>query len=357
MPGQPRIIDIEPRRGKAKYTIEKVGSYYHVFKRDVLGLKSFPELATAFNSEVFNGLTAGRDFCETVEWAGNMTLTDTVLFPEYTRIEGAGSMTLANAVNKPMFTIADPCRGIELDGGSYFGNSTNQGAGDTWGFNAAQTTENTLKQSNSLTNCQFIDFKTTAIRLNRTGVYGYSIPWKLVNVYGFSPAGKGLEVEGITDSIFDVLHLGGGTRDLDFTGSVNCLWNLIYLEGGGMTGYGNTHQFNLVFVDHLTGFVAIDLNGVAQSTFTNFRIRKVGNADDGTYSAVYLHSNGADHCYGNTFGVFEFSHTVAARFNHGISEADANQDYNKYHAINAYTGVLAGLAVNKNGLNSNALYI
>jgi hypothetical protein len=85
-----------------KYTVYKVGSTYYAMDEDG-NITTDSSLGDLVNDEVFNGLSSGRTWQETVLLKGGLTLDDTLLIPSYTTLKINGKITLANSVNKDMF--------------------------------------------------------------------------------------------------------------------------------------------------------------------------------------------------------------------------------------------------------------
>lgn len=111
----------------APYTISIVSANYLGQDKEGQILQSSTNAATVINN-VFGYLTSGRTSKEVVNTIGNITITQPLIIPSYTKLNVQGAITLAYQSNCTMLqnSFGSWASDIEVTGGTWFGNGINQ---------------------------------------------------------------------------------------------------------------------------------------------------------------------------------------------------------------------------------------
>lgn len=176
--------------------------------------------ATVINATLAN-LTVGRTWNETVLLKGPIEINDTLKMPIYTHLIVDGSIKLANNTNKNMLEYLNPNYGkfIEIEGGYWDGNKTNNASGNgIYLNNSNYILFGSYDPTIRLHDFRMIDIPETGMVL----LGDHSGSW-ITRVVVHSAGKDGLELSSndcmITDSIFG-----------------NCGYRGVYLHGQVLGG-------------------------------------------------------------------------------------------------------------------------
>lgn len=312
--------------------------------------------ASAVINNAIGNLTVGRTWQETVYLKGNITITNSIVVSNWTRLLLDGTVTLANNANCDMIKNANPSTtnyNVVIEGGLWLGNRGTQSAGCWINF----TTTNGAPYPYTplfLKNLYVFDIYDTAIWIK----YGESsVVWMdNVDATTGSGTGYGLYLYGATDSLISHSHFGGGIE----TGG-----GAIYIYGGGglssWTDIRTDGPVSLIGVHQLTwtGFTIDcynrDMHGLTLYNskicqISNGIIRAQSNSGYNTKYAIYM-SDSSNNTISNIYCGRPQESIETQRWAYGVYE-DGTANRNIFIGINAFDALTAGIKTS--GANSHA---
>jgi len=300
-------------------------------------------------------LTVGRTWQEKVLLKGNFELTlpsgntNCIDVPSYTEIELQGSVKLANGVNKNLIGNKDVTSSnthIYIHGGIWDGNRNYQTSGHglyiCFASNPVGYGEFAFLTIGDMT---FINIKSDGIHIEAAddaSILQISI-YNIVNKY---IGNYGLYTSGVSDvNIVNMMPVEGeiGGVFIQYGGCIHM--DECFINGGIVFNAHTMFRLTNSFIDIDSNKHGIDGAGLRNSQLSNVGIRVTGDGAT-TYDGIQLRDGAGYHATNNIFTnlyIGRAGGTGTRRFNYGIEEVDANQDYNTYMGINGRDCVTASL--------------
>ncbi len=337
-----------------KYTVVKEGSHYHVYDEWGILQLSTSSLATAVNSEAFNGLTAGRTGAQEVFVKNDAALDDTILQPNNSILTIAGDITLDAGVNAAMVTNlnTDPHNMTIRGKGRLQGNSAAQ-AGTSHGVYIHQTVDCALSDRNVfIEDIEVLDTLTHAVYGFDDGVTNPTIMnIKNAILRAAGAAGSGLCLHSVSDFIMTNLDCGGNDAPaVKLTGSGTGTIAGLRTDGGVQLIACRSLAISPIMLDPYNRDIrGLDMYGCQHCVIGGGIIRAASDSGFNTQDAIRVESDTGNNAWYNVlFDIYcgrISPYTSTQRWAYGIHEVESGAGDTDN---NSYTGIITKDCINAN---------